>query len=370
MKDNKQSKSNSKSPKASKSNKIENPFDKFANTKKKFNVLNRKVKGENRNVTKALTRSIEIRKNKLLLDYKQNKKSNQFIDKRFGEYNTDLTLEDKMMARFQKERMKSNNKNKSLFNLDNPSTNEQYTLTHKGNILSDSNMSIANDDWSDNDDDDDDNKHNNNKSNTNNLNKDLVNQLHFGGGMIKKGQPLSTTTTNDSNNNYNTNNNDTNNDNTNNNNTNKTTTRDQYGNHMTALQEIVAKSKLYKLQRKEVKQEQEDTTNQLDIEFQNLLQNSYISFRDTYNSRGRKISGHESDNEGVEKWENGVEKGETGGEEDDYDKALYEMTYEAKVRMLICMYEYYCVQVVLCVSSMVYFVRFYVTCAIVGCIMY
>jgi hypothetical protein len=32
---------------------VENPFDKFANSKKKHEVINRKVKGEDRNVGRA-----------------------------------------------------------------------------------------------------------------------------------------------------------------------------------------------------------------------------------------------------------------------------------------------------------------------------
>jgi nucleolar protein 14 len=58
-----------------------NPFDTFANGKKKHDVLNRKVKGENRNVGKALSKSIEIRKKTLLSDYQKNKKSTTFIDR-------------------------------------------------------------------------------------------------------------------------------------------------------------------------------------------------------------------------------------------------------------------------------------------------
>ena len=38
---------------ASKSAKKENPFDKFANPRKKHDILNRRVKGEDRNVGRA-----------------------------------------------------------------------------------------------------------------------------------------------------------------------------------------------------------------------------------------------------------------------------------------------------------------------------
>ena len=64
-----------------KSKVIENPFDKFTNAKKKHEVLNRRVKGEDRNVGRALAKSVEIRKKKLLLDYQKSKKSSVFLDK-------------------------------------------------------------------------------------------------------------------------------------------------------------------------------------------------------------------------------------------------------------------------------------------------
>ena len=40
-----------KSPKQTKP--VENPFDKFSNSRKKFEVVNRRVKGEDRNVGRA-----------------------------------------------------------------------------------------------------------------------------------------------------------------------------------------------------------------------------------------------------------------------------------------------------------------------------
>ena len=59
----------------------DNPFDKFANAKKKHEVVNRRVKGEDRNVGRALGKSIEIRKKNLLNEYLSSKKSNTFADK-------------------------------------------------------------------------------------------------------------------------------------------------------------------------------------------------------------------------------------------------------------------------------------------------
>lgn len=165
--------------------------------------------------------------------------------RRFGEDDANLSLEDKMLARFQKERLKSS-RNRSIFNLDS-SSNDSFILTHKGTILSGDNIADT-DDFSDADA---------NEQNEENdaLGKDIVNSLHFGGGMVKRNsssinEPMASSSI------------------------------DKYGNHMTALQEIVAKSKLAKLQRKEMKQEQLEETEKLDSEFQSLLKESLVHFRE------------------------------------------------------------------------------------------
>ena len=246
---------------------VVNPFDKFSNSKKKHEVLNRRVKGEDRNVGRALARAVEVRKNRLLTDYNKNKKSSSFVDKRFGENDMTLTLEDKMLARFQKERLKKS-RNSSIFNLDANDANENMLqLTHKGQVLTDNNF--GDNDWSSDDDEND------------TLGKDLVNQLHFGGGMVPK--------SNDS----------------------------RMGDHMTALQEIVAKSKMYKQQKKDLKAEIEEETDKVDTDFQSLLNSSLVEFRDGYDSKTKKNRRQNNDDK---------------DDFDDYDKAFHQMSYEAKVQ--------------------------------------
>lgn len=44
------------------------------------------------------------RKNTLLKEYKQKDKANKFIDRRFGEYDTNMAPEDKILQRFSLER--------------------------------------------------------------------------------------------------------------------------------------------------------------------------------------------------------------------------------------------------------------------------
>ncbi len=58
--------------------------------------MNRKVKGEDRNVGRARSKAVDERKTKLLKDYQNNLKSNSFSDRRFGEDDATLSLEDKI----------------------------------------------------------------------------------------------------------------------------------------------------------------------------------------------------------------------------------------------------------------------------------
>ena len=46
------------------------------------------------------------RKKTLLVEYRQLRKANAFVDRRFGEEDESLTAEEKAIARFQKQRMK------------------------------------------------------------------------------------------------------------------------------------------------------------------------------------------------------------------------------------------------------------------------
>lgn len=67
----------------------------------------------------------------LLKEYKERDKSNVFRDKRFGEYNSSISPEEKMMKRFALEQQRQHEK-KSIYNL-----NEDEELTHYGQSLAD-----------------------------------------------------------------------------------------------------------------------------------------------------------------------------------------------------------------------------------------
>ena len=131
-----------------------NPFDKFNNAKRKHEVVNRRVKGEDRDVGRAREKSTQQRKVRLTQQIRASKNSNLFVDKRFGEADATLSLEDKMFLRFQKERS-SRLRNSSIFNLDEAGAGTEggsgvTPLTHKGRQLGVGNAADM-DDFSDDD---------------------------------------------------------------------------------------------------------------------------------------------------------------------------------------------------------------------------
>jgi len=272
----------------------ENPFDKFQNSRSKHEVVNRRVKGEDRDVGRAREKATEQRKKRITTQLKASKSSNIFTDKRFGENDPALSLEEKMFMRFQKERS-SRLRSSKLFNLDDDDTPGEL-LTHKGQILGAGNS--LNDDLSDDDNNDDDGA----------LDKEVVNTLHFGGGLV----PV------------------------------KDQSRNNQGIYGPAsapktrqemLQEIVMKSKLAKLERKEAKEAQENGTAKIDDDFDALLASADLEFRPMGRDRGR----FEREQEKVEQ-EICIAAGLSAEKpkEDDvfsnYDKELRAMAFEAKVR--------------------------------------
>ncbi|KAM5193116.1 nucleolar protein 14 [Mantella aurantiaca] len=106
----------------------DNPFEVKIN-KQKFNVLGRKSKHDVGLPGVSKTKALQKRKETLLKEYQKRGKSGIFMDKRFGEYDTKLTPEEKMMKRFALERQRNVDK-KTVYNL-----NEEEELTHYGQSL-------------------------------------------------------------------------------------------------------------------------------------------------------------------------------------------------------------------------------------------
>ncbi|OMO72084.1 Nucleolar protein 14 [Corchorus olitorius] len=98
-----------------KADKKPSPFESIW-SRRKFDILGKKRKGEERRIGHARSVAIEKRKKTLLKEYKQSIKSSAFIDKRIGEQNDDLGEFEKGIMRSQRERQSKLGK-KSKFNL-------------------------------------------------------------------------------------------------------------------------------------------------------------------------------------------------------------------------------------------------------------
>ncbi|KAL5553582.1 hypothetical protein UlMin_040983 [Ulmus minor] len=92
-----------------------NPFEAIW-SRRKFDILGKKRKGEERRIGLARSLAIEKRKKTLLKEYEQSSKASVFVDKRIGEQNDELGEFDKAIMRSQRERQLKISK-KSKYNL-------------------------------------------------------------------------------------------------------------------------------------------------------------------------------------------------------------------------------------------------------------
>ncbi|KAK9277046.1 hypothetical protein L1049_006585 [Liquidambar formosana] len=92
-----------------------NPFETIW-SRRKFDILGKKRKGEERRIGLARSIAIDKRKKTLLKEYEQSGKSSVFVDKRIGEQNDALGEFDKAILRSQRERQLKLGK-KSKYNL-------------------------------------------------------------------------------------------------------------------------------------------------------------------------------------------------------------------------------------------------------------
>ncbi|XP_036130896.1 nucleolar protein 14 [Molossus molossus] len=107
-----------------------NPFEVKVN-RQKFQVLGRKTRHDVGLPGVSRARAIQKRTQTLLKEYKERDKSNVFLDKRFGEYNSNISAEEKMTRRFALEQQRQHEK-RNIYNL-----NEDEELTHYGQSLAD-----------------------------------------------------------------------------------------------------------------------------------------------------------------------------------------------------------------------------------------
>ncbi|XP_034941033.1 nucleolar protein 14 homolog [Chelonus insularis] len=156
--------------------KVTNPFEIHVN-KDKNKILGKKSKSDRGLPGISRSKAIKKRKNTLLHEYNRKDKDNIFMDKRIGEKKS-MTDEEKFMARFAAARMKSHKK-QSIYNL-----NDDEVLTHRGQTLEE--IEKFDDPRSDDEFSDDENVR------KGHLDKQFVDDAHFGGGVLSKpNAPLS-----------------------------------------------------------------------------------------------------------------------------------------------------------------------------------
>ncbi|POM78999.1 Nucleolar protein [Phytophthora palmivora] len=246
-----------------------NPFDVRSNaSKQKHEVIGRRVKGAGRNVAAARAEAERKRHKTLGAEYKARNKSNVFKDKRLGEQDPTLSMEDKMMARFQTER-KRKLRNASTFALhdsDSEQEDETLFLTHKGAKITEDDYDRLNVDGPLDEEDEEGRK----------MDREIVDTLHFGGGKedvdaLEKDGKRKT--------------------------------------HKEVMQEVMMKAKLYKAERQKNKTSQEDATDKLDEGFADLR--GLLEFRPT-RANGKELLPKEP--------------------MDDFDKLTREFAFEAKAK--------------------------------------
>ena len=108
-----------------------NPFE-VRLFRSKHDVLGKKSKSDKGLPGVSRSKAVQKRKKTLLKEYKQRNKNNLVVDKRFGEYDDNLTAEEKMLKRFTLEKQRHHEKS-GLYNLDA----DDDELTHFGQSLAD-----------------------------------------------------------------------------------------------------------------------------------------------------------------------------------------------------------------------------------------
>ncbi|XP_010681128.2 uncharacterized protein LOC104896124 [Beta vulgaris subsp. vulgaris] len=116
----------------------ENPFETIW-SRRKFDVIGKKRKGEECRIGQARARAIEKRKKTLLKEYEQSGKASVFVDKRIGEQDDALGEFDKAILRSQRERQ-MNIKKTSKYNL---SDGEEDDLDIYGGVSDDFNDEVG-----------------------------------------------------------------------------------------------------------------------------------------------------------------------------------------------------------------------------------
>jgi len=122
-----------------------NPFEKRFN-RTKHSVVSLRPKRTEFSTAEARERGQTLREETLMVEFQQQGKRNTFADRRIGEDNEELTADDKMLMRYQREKLaraRTTVRDQSKFQL-----NEEEELTHFGQSLGDEDGDMPGD-WSD-----------------------------------------------------------------------------------------------------------------------------------------------------------------------------------------------------------------------------
>ncbi|PVU98036.1 hypothetical protein BB561_000142 [Smittium simulii] len=229
-----------------------NPFDIKVNNKKD-SIIGRKVKGETGRPALSRQIGIEKRDKTIRVELERGTKVGGIRDRRFGEKNPELSYEEKMLERFTKEKQKKVRKN-DLYNLSDNESGDEAPLTHMGQSLADiddfDNMGL--------DPSDDET--------TGAIDSKTVSLSHFGGF-----EPID-------------------------HNANGSSAADLYGSadsvkksKAQVMMEVIAKSKMHRYERQQVKEEDISAINDLDKDFDDIR--NIIAAEDGFKTGNDKYSG-------------------------------------------------------------------------------
>ncbi|CAI7741106.1 unnamed protein product [Closterium sp. NIES-54] len=255
------------------SGRLVNVFEQLWN-RRKFDILGRKVKGDVRakSIGKARSAAVEKRKATLLQEFQQRGKANLFLDRRFGEGDESIPEGEKAIVRFQKERMAQlSRKNRFSLGDDDESEDDDggdddgggggagrrssrraaasedgdLRLTHGGRDIDDFDDSDVSGFGEDEDDDD------------GALGGQIVSEYHFGGGFVPKAKSATDTHLD------------------------AATEQGKGGEERQktkreVMEEVMAKSKLFKAKRQAEKEEDEHLREQLDADFRQIAQSDAL----------------------------------------------------------------------------------------------
>ncbi|OWR45363.1 hypothetical protein KGM_201690 [Danaus plexippus plexippus] len=195
-----------------------NPFEVHIN-REKLKVLGKKSKHDRGLPGVSRAKAIQKRKETLGTEMKIMHKTNAFIDRRIGERNSQLSAEERMIARFAAERSKQHSK-KSIYNLA-----DDEILTHRGQTLE---QIEKFDDPRSSDDEEEEKKFGG-------LDDEFVSEGHFGGGVLSKSE-----------------------------------SKDGAKSHKDLIEQLIADSKKRKAEKQKEKEQTLDLTEKLDSEWKDL----------------------------------------------------------------------------------------------------